>query len=344
MCTILVEARRDAAPGDALDRIAATCRHLGHDVVRWRGPLSGRVPYWRRLAHCDLAILWNGSHPRYAPAVQTLRHRGTKLLFVELGWHPQRGTIQIDTQGINARASWAQATLTTTLARSASEGIAHRTPLSIRSRGDLLVVLQLDRDTQITQLSPWFCNMRSFVEFVCQNSALPVRVRPHPRQQLDASFRQRVLQLGGTWDNSPSFALALSSAKAVACINSSCGVEALAGGLPVLCYGQAIYRHPAAVHCLRDDPQATRDATSALASGTCPLFREAIEEVVDRILSHQWPVDEIHLRLPDLLRCTLAATPQVTPAHPTWLTPLLRWTRDLPSRVLASTATARRTP
>src|SRR5262245_30211907 len=182
MSTILVEARRDPAPAEALDQIAATCRRLGHEVFRWRGPRSGRVPHWRWPFPCDLAILWNGSHPGYARALNIFRHRGTKLLYVELGWHPQRGTIQIDPQGINARASWARQPLT----------LPGSTPVAIRQDGDLLVVLQLDRDTQITQLSPWFADMRSFVEFVCRHSALPVRVRAHPRELPDAEFQKRV--------------------------------------------------------------------------------------------------------------------------------------------------------
>src|SRR5262245_42658643 len=272
MSTILVEARRDPAPSGALDRIAATCRRLGHEVFRWRGPRSGRVPHWRWPFPCDLAILWNGSHPGYRRALELFHCRRTKLLFVELGWQPQKGTIQIDPQGINARASWVDEPLT-------AVGL---TPLAIRRGGDLLVVLQLDRDTQITQFSAHFPNMRSFVEFVCRNSALPVRVRAHPRELPDASFQRLVVELGGRWDSSPSLAAALAGAMAVACVNSSCGVEALAARLPVLCYGEAIFRHASAVICLDSDPSATRQATADLTAGRAPLFRAPIDELILR--------------------------------------------------------------
>ena len=107
MSTILVEARRDPQPGEALNAIAQTCRELGHDVFRWRGPQSGRVPHWRYLFRCDLGIIWNGLNPKYDRSIATFRRRGTPLIFTELGWWPQRGHIQIDRSGINANASWA---------------------------------------------------------------------------------------------------------------------------------------------------------------------------------------------------------------------------------------------
>ena len=138
----------------------------------------------------------------------------------------------------------------------------------------------------------------------------------------------------------------MSGARALACVNSSCGVEALGTGLPVLCYGQAIYRHPGAVYCLDDDPQATRDATESLAAGRCDLFREPAAEVVSRIVSHQWPVAEIPRRLPPLVEQALAGVPRAEPRREAgWsglalnacrraIDGVVRWTRDLPPKVL----------
>jgi hypothetical protein len=335
MSTILVEARRDENSAPALDRIAATCRRLGHDVFRWRGPLSGRVPYWRSLFACDLAILWNGAHPRYARTVAALQARGTPVLYVELGWHPQRGTIQIDPAGVNARASWAAEPLSS----------IGRTPLTVRGGGDLLVVLQLDRDTQITQLSPWFKGMRSFVEFISRHSVLPVRVRVHPREPGGIAASGQMPAWGRgladmSWDDSPTLAAALARAKAVACINSSCGVEALSAGLPLLCYGKAIYRHPGAVYCLTDDAAATAAATAALAAGTCGLFREPIDALVERIAGRQWTIDEIPARLPALLSQTLTCAARDRPSQRSWLAQLVQFTRDLPERWFVRRSTA----
>jgi hypothetical protein len=334
MSTILVEARKDPQPGMALDKIAGACREMGHDVFRWRGPQSGRVPHWRYLFRCDLAIVWNGSNAKYDRAMATLRRRGTPVLFTELGWHPQRGHIQIDPAGINACASWSAEPLHSNPV----------TPLAVREQGDLLVVLQLDRDVQITRLSPWFANMQAFVDFLCRHSALPVRVRHHPRFAPPDEFQTLVRELGGSWDESPSLAAALAGARALACVNSSCGVEALAAGLPVLCYGKANYRHPYAAYCMDDDPAATRTVTAALARGRCELFQEPIREIVGRILAHQWPVAEIPSRLPPLVDTALASA---KPRHAAegaagllarvWngaIECVVRWTRDLPPRVL----------
>ena len=339
MSTILVEARKDANVRPALDLIAETCRRLGHDVFRWRGPLSGRVPYWRHPFECDLAILFNGSHAKYSSVLDRLKKDGAQLLFVELGWHPQKGTVQIDPAGINARASWANEPLVVT----------GKTPLEVRDQGDLLVLMQLDSDTQITELSPWFANMQQFVTHVCRHSALPVRVRAHPLSPPDARLVHEVEELGGTWDRSASLAAALVDCRAIACVNSSSGVEALAQRLPVLCYGLANYRQPGAVYCLTNGAEETIKATQELAAGNCSLFEERCAATVKRVLDHQWPFAEIPRRLPAILEPLLAgAAPRrirsTGVAHS-----LVRFVRDLPEQFLvrkkaALSSTLRKTP
>ena len=78
--TILVEARKDENVKPILNSIAATCALAGHVVKRWRGPLSGRVPFSRRLPRCDLAILFNGTHESYAAALDRLAKYGSSRL------------------------------------------------------------------------------------------------------------------------------------------------------------------------------------------------------------------------------------------------------------------------
>lgn len=319
MSTVLVEARKDTNVRPALDLIAQTCRSLGHDVFRWRGPLSGRVPYWRHLFDCNLAILFNGAHGKYVPVLDRLKSRGTKLLLVELGWYPQKGTVQVDPVGINARASWANEPL----------GVIGKTPLNVRRTGDLLVLMQLDSDTQVTELSPWFANMREFVTHLCRHSTLPVRVRAHPLAPPDEALVEEVKSLRGSWDHSTSLADAMRSCKAVACVNSSSGIEALAQELPVLCYGHANYRHAGAVHCLMNGGEETRRATEQLAAGKCGLFRECSAAALQRILSHQWPLAEIPSRLPPLLESALAVASR-KPSLTSPLSGLVRLIRDLP--------------
>jgi hypothetical protein len=296
MSTILVEDRVCPLCKPVLHAIAGTCETLGHQVVRWRGPFSGRVPHSRELRRCQAAFVWNGSHPRIAPAVQQLQASGAQVAFVELGWNPQRGTCQIDRQGINAAASWAAEPLV-------MEG---STPLPLRQQGDLLVALQLDDDTQVTKLCPWFPSMRQFVDFLCRHSALPVRVRPHPKAPVDHALRRKTLELGGSWDDSLNFAAAMERCRAVAILNSSVGLEALEQRLPVLCYGLANYRHAGAVHCLDNSPATTAQVTAQLADGICDLTLERARAAYDRVMSHQWRCAEIPQLLPPLLASMLA--------------------------------------
>ncbi|QDU30119.1 Capsule polysaccharide biosynthesis protein [Anatilimnocola aggregata] len=298
MKTIVVEDRTCLLAKPVLQAIADTCISLGHRVVRWRGPLSGRVPHSRRLQRCHAAFVWNGVHPSYAPAMAELAAMQARVANVELGWNPQRGTCQIDTAGINATASWSSEPLLT----------VGKTPLAVRPQGDLLVPLQLDRDTQITQLSPSFANMRALVEFLCRNSRLPVRVRPHPKAPADPLLQQTTLRLGGSWDDSSNFAMAVQRCRAVALVNSSVGVEALGQQLPVLCFGQSIYRHEGAVYCLNNDPAATAQVTSELQHGHCTLTVERVAAAYHRVMSHQWTHAEIPQRLPAIVDQLLAGT------------------------------------
>lgn len=318
MSTILVEARKLPICNDPLDLIAGVCRAAGHDVFRWRSPCSGRVPYWRTLFNCDVAVLYNATHARYAQSLARFQAMQARLVFVELGWHPQKGTVQVDSQGINARASWAAEPL-----RSVG-----RTPLAVKSSGDLLVAMQLDDDTQITQLSPHFKNMRGFVEHLCHHSALPVRVRRHPLAPPDPGLEQMVVASGGSIDQSRNLAEAMAGCKALACVNSSCGVEALDYRLPVLCYGEAVYRHAGAVYCLDASSTATRTATAELAAGRCSLYLERMQETVSRVLSRQWTLEEIPFRFPPLLASVLAA--RRPEPMPSWVARAMRPWRDLP--------------
>ena len=212
-------------------------------------------------------------------------------MYVELGWFPQTATFQIEPTGINSAASWTSEPLTQTPQR----------PLEVRSSGDLLVLLQDDEDTQITLRSPWFADMHEFLRHLVEHSSVPVRVRPHPRHANSAAVASLINNSDCRLDQSPSLFAALNDCRAVACINSSSAVEALAHHIPVLCYGNAIYRHPGVVHCLDNDEEATRLATKRLAAGNSGLFTNLIDEFLGRVQRQQWKVASIPRRLPPLI-------------------------------------------
>jgi hypothetical protein len=323
---ILVEARKDPIPAAMLDSLAEECERLGHHVVRWRGPLSGRLPYPRWLGTCDAAILFNGAHRSYRPALARLRAQGAATIFVELGWHPQAGHYQVDPKGVNAAASWVEEPLE-------YEG---RTPLAIRPEGDLLVLLQLDDDTQVTERSPWFPNMESLVRFLGQHSRLPVRVRPHPLDRHARRLRNLVARSNAVWDEPTTLEESLSAAKAVACINSSAAVEAMAAGLPVLCYGEAVYRQANVVYCLDADGESTVEATTEIASGICSLVKEAVGAMIARIAENQWTIHQIPERLEPLLNEVLAAaqSPARNVTSSERIEQTISWITDLPAKIL----------
>lgn len=292
MRCIVVESRKDARVAPILDALAEGCRQLGHRVWRWRGPLSGRVPCSRRLPLCDVAIVFNGLHRSYEPVLAKLESLSIMPIFVELGWHPQNGTFQIDTSGINALASWASAPLAN----------PSRTALTVRSQGDLLLLLQLDSDSQVTHLSPWFADMAQWVKHMSENSRLPIRIRRHPLSQPSAEVEQLVKQHALRWDHASSLAESLAGCRALACVNSSGAVEAIAHRIPVLCYGPSVFRHERAVYCLTNDGAQTTAVTAELAQGKCTLAAEPVDELIGRITARQWTIYDVPTRLPALLQ------------------------------------------
>jgi Capsule polysaccharide biosynthesis protein len=323
---VVVEARKDPRPAAMLNALAHECQRLGYQVTRWRGPLSGRIPESRWLPPCDLAIIFNGKHTTYQATRQVLQQRNTATLFVELGWYPQSGHYQLDSQGVNADASWA------------NEPLPHSKPepLTLRDAGDLLVLGQLNDDTQITAHSPWYRDLESFIRFLGTHAALPLRVRAHPLDPHRETLQQLARQLGATWDISPNLTTALQTAKAVACINSSAAIEAMALGLPVLCFGDAIYRHQDLVYPLSNDADAVRAVTQELAAGRCELSASAMRAMVQRVQDHQWTPAQVPQRLAPLLELMLANRSAVNvdwSARSAWEASMT-WCRDLPSRLL----------
>jgi hypothetical protein len=211
-----------------------------------------------------------------------------------------------------------------------------KTPLPLRGTGDLLLLTQLDDDTQITNHSPHFRTMDEFVRFVCCASALPVRVRAHPKTPNIGKLRETARQCGASWDESRTLTAALQACRAAACVNSSAGVAALESGLPVLCYGNAIYRHSGAAYCLDGNAEKTRAATCEIQQGRTSLVQEKVAAMSDRIISKQWTVADVSSRLPGIVSELLAETPRVEPklTSSDRVERTISWFADLPAKLL----------
>lgn len=306
---IVVEERQPTQPATpTLEGIAESLQSLGHEVLRWTHFEGRGGP----LPECDLAFLWNGLHPVYWEAIFFLWRRGqAKLVFLELGWLPQGTTFQLDGGGINALANWA----------GSLDPKPTGEPVSARP-GDLLVALQSDSDMQLLwkSLSPWFQAANPFLKHLAEHSQLPMRIRPHPTAGCHPSTIKFVEECDRmTWDAAPTLEESMESAAAVAVINSTCGLRALEIGLPVLCYGSAIYRYPGAVYCMSDNGAETARVTGDLKvhrlhaavprdaqlCGTCELDKGAQRAVIEHILQHQYTLDD----LPGCLEPFLGQTP-----------------------------------
>lgn len=294
--TIVVEARTDPRC-QPLDALAGACRSLGYRVIRWQGPFAWRFKYFAsRMPPCNAAIVWNGTHHRYSRTMRCLRKRHTPCLFVELGWYPQGDTFQIDPAGINAAASWVGEPL-----------VGPPQPrLPLPDGDDLLVVLQYDGDTQLSHYSPRFPNMLRFLDHLIRHARLPLRVRPHPRHPPSRAVRRLLRCSDCTIDESASLHEAIGHCRALACVNSSAALEAMSHRVPVLCYGQAIYRYEGAVYCMEGVPNQTREVTRALADGACDLSQPRVEEVLARVNRAQWRLADLPTRLSTLLQSHLS--------------------------------------
>jgi len=274
-----------------LDQIASAADRLGHRVTRWWAGKGFRGP-----CSADMVVMWNGQHNWALLMRRDYPER--RFLFAELGWLPQTPCWQLDARGVNAQASWAE----------------DRMPISGKvlagqPGGDLLVVLQDDKDTQVytKYLSPMFHNMAEFLRFLAENADASLRVRDHPAHPCNEEARSVVEGCDRlVWDNSPTLEDALKGAAALLTINSSCGVYALAAGVPVVSFGKSVWTSvDGASYCVfgADDTKVeTRRVVAEIKSGQSSLNRVAQAAALGRIMGKQWWPEHLPERLAWILR------------------------------------------
>jgi len=258
-----------------MDAVAQALHLLGHEVVRWhRSEILPDIG----ASH----VFWWGCN---VPRIQEIRAKRARMrtVYMEVGWTQEREHyLQMDEQGTGGNASWVDEPLMFTPAG----------PLAVRTDGDILVCLRYDgiRIATDWRLTPYFSSNIQWVEHLVGCTDLPLRVRPHYASRRDRTnlilrrFNRRV-----TLDRSKSFSAAILMAKAVAVIDSTCGAQAMEVGLPVLCFGRQVFRQPGAVYCLTNEEEPTRQAFTELKEGRCSLDRGAVDAMLAKIWSHQWP-------------------------------------------------------
>ena len=256
--------------------------------------LGWRVDYWRveagELPDCDLVVLWSSIHPNYGPALEKIRRKKIKALFVQNGWRPKETTFQVDTFAANGLATWAREPM----------DVRPGTPLKVKS-GYLLVACQDGMYAASKEFSPWFSGSEDFIEHFLRHSRLPCVFRSHPLDPISPKVISRIEAAGAKVDRSRSVEEALSGAAALATIHSTVAVDAMIAGLPVLCYGRAAYRHHGAVYEMDDSPLKTWCRTNQLKAGNCELDANSQAAVLARLQARQWSFGDLPHRLGPLL-------------------------------------------
>lgn len=286
---LLVEDKDTYPPlAPVMNALAGAGEALGAEVVRWHDskPWPG--------GHLDAALICNGwdrgREKKHNTVLDRMANRPT--FWVENGWLTQATSFQLDPVGINGLASWAREPL----------GLNGRHLLTVRKEGDVLIALQSDGDSNLwhPDLAPIFQTNKQLLQHFASACPLPMRVRPHPRYPkcgAEALVDEHPLM---TWDTSETFATALEGARAVAMINSTSGIEAIAAGLPLLTYGRNVYtHHPGVVFQMTGLEACTTEVLSALWDGQLwsGLYRDLQLAMVNRILNRQWYEGQLPWRL-----------------------------------------------
>ena len=302
-----------AKPNDAwqptciLGAIALAFRRLGYGVRRWRSAYGEEFPYNEQFEH---AVFWGGNATWFPPIKAHLMDQGTDILYAE-----------VDDFGLYRKAEPGD-DLAFTLCRSLCPNAPNiggvcgyrdwrglffnltdsGRRLKVRD-GDLLVIMQDEVNlNNHRDVSPFFQGNADFVKHMIAYSRVPVRVRKHPDYPRTSPAMDSVEHAeNACWDDSPTIEAAIERAQAVAVIDSHCGVRAMQAGIPVLCYGMAIYRLPGLTwRC--SIPTDTTWYTGMLRGGTCDLDAGRIEGFLRILTEKTWYLSDLPDRLDRYLR------------------------------------------
>ena len=290
MKTLFIERNGPDCMGPVLEGLFTAAQTLGY-----------KVDWWLRqhfLHECDVLIHWGW---QWTEDVQRRTRLAKRCIYIEKGWFNDRDTcLQVDPQGTGARASWADDDLVCT----------ERGPLMIRSDGALLICLRYEKEgVSVDNPCPYFQNNSQWLmHFTGLSIPFPVIVRPHfANNRVASDTRQwRGIATAQKWEWSRGTELIeqqpiLSRCKAVAVVDSTVGAKALELGLPVLCYGNPVYRKPGVCYEMTDDTNRARRIIHQLGNCCCSLDRGAIKAMVAKMKSKEWHAEDIP-QFPDRLR------------------------------------------
>ncbi len=215
------------------------------------------------------AFIWGGRLSADREVTRILRENGVKVLFSELGWFPQAGTLYFDSQGTNAEVSFNRRQYPGLDSRARRVFNKHRRAFYRRKVGlgwfaspppfgirpvdlnkPVLVPLQDQSDTNITLASP-FKRMAEFVDYLAQTYPdVEFVVRPHPSAPVDdlprhanVVYQSSAVDVYRTMDE---YGLVIG-------INSTLLLEAAMMNMPVVAVGQGVGTGTGVFHELAAD-------------------------------------------------------------------------------------------
>ncbi len=236
-------------------------------------------------------LFHNGLHPVYQDVLSRVKKAFPDIPFVysELGWFPQHGNIYFDEWGTNGRSRLAQLGFEEMCGR-AKPAIEDYVRLS----GDyVLVVTQLENDTNLIVNSPRFKNMESFVSYVIaelgDHHRIVVKTHPldHDKARFD-KFSSETVEVVHEGDVDE----LLEGASAVVGINSTVLMEALKYDLNIYMFGEGLLSNKGVVIELAHESRAL----SRVWREHLYASREAKDMLVQAFVSRQICISELRER------------------------------------------------
>ncbi len=232
-----------------LDKVAEAFESLGYEVTRWRSFYGEEFPKFIKF---DIAVIWCGFQNWYPPIKKHLRNDGTRILYIDVdhfgdwmdeddkdyAFQLQYSIKDSPGGGVSGFPCWRDFPIT-------FEG----EKLKVPDYEELLVCLQEDVSLHVNPcMSPFFRDCAPFVYHLITSSQVPLRVRPHPYYGVSPVVAEMVEMAPNTrWDDSEFLEEAMNTCCGMAIIDGHSAIKALARGVPVLSYGQGIYRRDGVV-------------------------------------------------------------------------------------------------
>lgn len=218
--------------------LATGLKAAGYEVHAIAEPMEYASP-----ARADLIIGWNDRKAAAKGWTGMAMAHGALMLYAEHGWFDRASSIQLDPQGIQHRASWARH----------PKGSHHPIPITKtapRSEGYILVLGQVDGDSQIENADfPGVAPMLRRISR-CLGGRLPIRFRPHPSAQrvnlnrfLGVHESPSLTTRGEyqtTKEGGAGLKADLAGARFAVSINSTALIDASIAGIPCMAFGPSL--------------------------------------------------------------------------------------------------------